>query len=414
MARAKLAVGETGGVSVTREHRAKGSTGSTGWKALPRGARAPKSADVRWVASCTYRESASATRRLRRYGPTQATARQALLDAVAELREPSRSNLAGLTRRHALSEIATEWGRRTEARTDLSETTKRVYRDALRSYLLPNALASRPLEEVNRVAAVRDYLQAVAGAHGYGAARQARNVLSGVLQLAAEADVLPNNAARGVEIPRTKGAAVAVRSTKRRERLEGLEVPAKAWARDTTRALTKDERDAFRLAVATDELAIKRDVADLVQLLAGTGARIGEALALRWEHLDVTAGTLHVKGTKTDGSDRVLHLPAWLLEVLSARRAKSGVGYIFPSPKHGSEVRRDASAVQAAMRILFDRHGLSWATVHTLRRSVATIMHTQGVPLVEVANQLGHADASMTMRVYLGRNAGAPSAAHAL
>lgn len=41
---------------------------------------------------------------------------------------------------------------------------------------------------------------------------------------------------------------------------------------------------------------------------------------------------------------------------------------------------------------------------HTFRRTVATLLHEAGVPLVHIADQLGHADPTMTASVYLGRD----------
>ena len=44
------------------------------------------------------------------------------------------------------------------------------------------------------------------------------------------------------------------------------------------------------------------------------------------------------------------------------------------------------------------------ATPHSFRRTVASLLHEAGVPLVKGADQLGHADPTMTARVYLGRD----------
>lgn len=41
---------------------------------------------------------------------------------------------------------------------------------------------------------------------------------------------------------------------------------------------------------------------------------------------------------------------------------------------------------------------------HTFRRTVASLLHEAGVPIVRIADQLGHADPAMTSRVYLGRD----------
>jgi integrase len=53
---------------------------------------------------------------------------------------------------------------------------------------------------------------------------------------------------------------------------------------------------------------------------------------------------------------------------------------------------------------VLDGAGMSWAVPHTFRRTVASLLHEAGVPIVRIADQLGHADPAMTARVYLGRD----------
>ncbi|TFV44888.1 hypothetical protein E4P43_18235 [Blastococcus sp. TF02A-35] len=62
------------------------------------------------------------------------------------------------------------------------------------------------------------------------------------------------------------------------------------------------------------------------------------------------------------------------------------------------------SAERWPARCYFRGLGYPWATPHTLRRTVVALLHAAGVPLVTIADQLGHADLAMTARVYLGRD----------
>jgi len=55
-----------------------------------------------------------------------------------------------------------------------------------------------------------------------------------------------------------------------------------------------------------------------------------------------------------------------------------------------------------------------WATPHTFRRTVATLLDEAGLPIALAANQLGHSDPAMTARVYLGRKASTAAAAAVL
>jgi integrase len=174
---------------------------------------------------------------------------------------------------------------------------------------------------------------------------------------------------------------------------------------DTSRAFTRADREHL-LTVADEHMpTAHRDVADLVHFMAGTGVRISEGLGVRWDDVDLEAGTAFIRGTKTAASTRRLSLPAWLTERLASRAERMGTdGYVFPSPGISDTTKpRDRRNVARAIRSIMDEAGLPWATPHTLRRTVATFLDEAGMPMALAANQLGNADPAMTARVYLGR-----------
>ena len=72
-------------------------------------------------------------------------------------------------------------------------------------------------------------------------------------------------------------------------------------------------------ATRTATARTRQAAADLAWTLAGTGMRVGEALALRWEHINLTTGTTKVPGTKSRAARRTITLPAWLLGAMSHR-----------------------------------------------------------------------------------------------
>lgn len=139
--------------------------------------------------------------------------------------------------------------------------------------------------------------------------------------------------------------------------------------------------------------------------MAGTGVRINEARSLRWSDVDLNAGTAHIRGTKTRTSDRRLNLPSWLTERLKGRAERKGL--VFSSPHHLSDPERawdQSDSANKALAAVFEGSGYSWAIPHTFRRTVATLLDQAGVPIAEIADQLGHADPAMTAKAYLGRD----------
>lgn len=120
-----------------------------------------------------------------------------------------------------------------------------------------------------------------------------------------------------------------------------------------------------------------------------TGARSGEVEGLDWSDIDWANGLLRIRGTKTDGADRVIPLADDLRRLLAPGR-KSGVGRIVCSWQHAG---RD---IKAACK----RSGLAPVTPNDLRRTTASWMAQAGVPPKSIADWLGHKSLDMVMRVY--------------
>ena len=150
----------------------------------------------------------------------------------------------------------------------------------------------------------------------------------------------------------------------------------------------------------------------LVCVLAGAGLRIGEALALRWQHVDLGTGTLHVVDAKTPKGVREVHLTPALREELTLWRADADhtelsdhvIHTSTGSRQNPSNLRRDvlAPAITAANAKL-DELGIAPIgpiTFHSLRRTYASLRCACGDDIRYTADQLGHEDPRFTLRVY--------------
>jgi len=150
----------------------------------------------------------------------------------------------------------------------------------------------------------------------------------------------------------------------------------------------------------------------LLATLAGAGLRIGEALGLRWQHVELGTGTLHVVDAKTAKGVREVHLTPALREALTlwkadAKHTKPADFVIHTSTgrKHSpSNLRRDvlAPAVKAA-NVKLDELGITpigRVTFDSLRRSCASLRCACGDDVRYTADQLGHEDPRFTLRVY--------------
>ena len=171
------------------------------------------------------------------------------------------------------------------------------------------------------------------------------------------------------------------------------------------------------LFAAADELGRRPEAnynyAPLIQLLALTGLRVGEALALRWDNIDLVTGELHVRASlgrngelippKTQAGARTVPLSDGLVDVLARIKPTDvlGVEFVFTSMRGGRPIAywnfRRRGFGKALDRAGLSGHGI---TIHDLRSAAASILIRQGLTPVEVANVLGHADANITLRVY--------------
>lgn len=165
--------------------------------------------------------------------------------------------------------------------------------------------------------------------------------------------------------------------------------------RDPVRPLSAADVQDIRNAVRGDSLEA------LYLLLLGSGLRLGEACALNWRDLDLERGTVAVRSGKTARSVRTVNMPAYARDALRRHRGDRVPprgGPVFLGPKTGERLRA-STASHAFPRLLRDA-GLPPMRVHDLRHGTATRMRARGVDMRRIADQLGHANPSMTANVY--------------
>lgn len=148
------------------------------------------------------------------------------------------------------------------------------------------------------------------------------------------------------------------------------------------------------------------DLCALWVLLVTTGLRIGEALGLRWDDLDLDARTLQVNRTlshgevgapKTKGSRRRVRLSKMAVSALKLHPRHSD--WVFctsrGTPLNSSNLRN------RAWKELLKEAGLPASTrIHDTRHSAATLLLGRGVPVKVVSEMLGHADVRITLSTY--------------
>ncbi len=177
-------------------------------------------------------------------------------------------------------------------------------------------------------------------------------------------------------------------------------------ARHEMKALTPDEARKVLEAAAGDPLEA------LYRVAITAGLRQGELLALRWQAVDLVAGTLRVVATleqrhghepviaqpKTARSRRQVQLGQAAVDALRQhRQAQPGIGFVFARPD-GRPL--SMSIVGKAWARLNERAGVPQVRFHDLRHTAATLMLSRGVHPKIVSEMLGHATIAITLDTY--------------
>jgi integrase len=167
----------------------------------------------------------------------------------------------------------------------------------------------------------------------------------------------------------------------------------------------------------------------LFHVAIATGLRQGELFGLRWEDVDLDAGTLTVRyalqrvkhdggrveamltAPKTTKSRRTIYLPASAIAALRTQRVRQlearllagdrwqgeQFGLVFTSTI-GTPLNH-ANVTHHLQRVLAEA-GLPRQRFHDLRHGCATLLLAQGVPLKTIQEVLGHSQITLTADTY--------------
>lgn len=287
---------------------------------------------------------------------------------------------------------------------EIKPQTFASYKDVIRRYVVP-ALGSKRLQAIQPAMLTRFYADLLAhgGTRGKGLSPRTVDYIHAVLRKAFRDAVVVDRLVSSSPVDRAK-----------RPRKDPPK-PREVW-------------DAAQLATFLDSARSHR-LFPFFHLAAFTGARRGELLNLRWSDVDLEDGVMQIRGTAAviegkrvegttkGGHARTVTLDPGTVDVLKAHRATQdeerlaagpdwpsgdyvftrGIGLpLYPDtpsqllPKLIELHNADAPRAEALPRI----------RLHDLRHVHATVLLLAGVPVHVVAGRLGHADPSITLRVY--------------
>jgi integrase len=121
-----------------------------------------------------------------------------------------------------------------------------------------------------------------------------------------------------------------------------------------------------------------------------TGARVGEALDVKWEDLDLKARTVLIRESK-QSKERVSHLPLPLVVVLAE---------LERIPNRGVFGYNNSPALRHAWDGAISKAGIKRLTAHSCRHGFATGLLRRGVDVVTVAWLGGWRSAAQVLKTY--------------
>lgn len=263
-----------------------------------------------------------------------------------------------ITAQTSLGTLVDFWLERLRAEAQLDSTTINEYDRVLRRLVVPRlgevGLSELTTERINVVLAEL-------GTQSLNRQRKAKVVMGAMLDAAVELGSLTVNPVRGslsISRPASDSRSLTVAE------LEAVRAAVRAW-------LSK-ERSGPKSS---------GDMADIIEVMLATGARIGEVLALRWADIDLGPRIIEFNATiKTESGigtyrkplvrPRMIALPEATALILQARPRSiphNVLDAVFPTR---NVTWQQVNNVERRWRQIRREAGLDWVTPEVFRRSL--------------------------------------------
>jgi integrase len=346
-----------------------------------------------------FRDLDGQLRRIEATGVTRKLAEHRLKEKITRRVDYSPGS-GDLTADSPFTQLVSVWLDDLDLTGAIAPSTRALYERNMRQLVMP-AFENLTLREIS-VRKVDQFIKTLAATKSYSTAKQARTVLSLAFGLAVRYDALRANPVRDtarLRKPPTQATALTV------DQVESIRKAVRDWRRGS--GVPGPPPDG--------------QLEQIIEVMLGTSARIGEVLAVRKCDVDVTGtpATVRICGTivspagkpthrqhqpKTLSSTRTVSVPSFAAEVLRQRLvvlAKEDADHlIFFSRNHTPLTTNN---VRRRLRNVLDEAGISGVTPHSFRRTVATVLDRAGGADL-AAEMLGHTSSDITKQHYIERN----------
>ena len=175
-------------------------------------------------------------------------------------------------------------------------------------------------------------------------------------------------------------------------------------------AYTAEEQTALRSVLYNGQ----RAGYSAIILMIETGLRVGEALALRWQDVQLTRKRIYVRNTvvrlankkqsfvqdsvKSESSRRTVPLTSEAIRLLERLYERRKNEWVFTNDD-GERLSYEALRYQT--RIACQEAGIEYRGEHVFRHTFATNCYHKGIDVKILSRLLGHADVNITYNLYI-------------
>jgi integrase len=342
-----------------------------------------------------FRDDDGRVRRVTATGVTKREAERNLKRIIAE--RTSFRSTGELAANSSFTSLVEVWLADLDLEGKLAPSTRALYERNMRQLVMP-VFERYALREIT-VSKVDQFIKGLAANKSYSMAKQARTVLSLAFGLAVRYDAIEKNPVRDtVRLRKPPSQAMALSAAQ----VDAIRVAVRSWRRGP----------GFSGPPPDGQLE------QIIEVMLGTSARIGEVLAIRKCDVDVTSSpaTVRISGTivspagkpthrqphpKTLKSTRTVSVPSFTAAVLRERLVKissEDPGHLLFHSRNGTPLT--TNNVRRRLRAVMDQAGIEGVTPHSFRRTVATVIdRAAGADLA--AELLGHTSSKITKEHYI-------------
>jgi len=346
-------------------------------------------------ARARYRDDDGRVRRVSATGATNKQAERNLKQVLA--RRPSHVAAGEITGDSSFTRLVEVWLEDLDLENKVAPSTRALYERNMRQLVMP-AFEHYSLREIT-VRKVDRFIKTLAATKSYSMAKQARTVLGLAFGLAVRYDAVAKNPVRDttrLQKPASHATALTVKQ------VAAIRAAVRGWRRGP--GVPGPPPDG--------------QLEQIIEVMLGTSARIGEVLAIRKCDVDVTMSpaTVRICGTivspagkpthrqphpKTTKSTRTVSVPTFTAEVLRQRL----VTVAADPPEHLIFFTRNRTPlttnnVRRRLRSVMAEAGIAGVTPHSFRRTVATVLDRAGGADL-AAEMLGHTSSKITKQHYI-------------